>query len=283
MSFELPPVMEPAALADRCREVAGREQVEPSLVEKDYYLTRLLGALGQHFGDRLLLKGGTLLSKVDLGFLRMSEDADFVIPEAPSRNKGTNIKRVNIVRDALKRIEAQVGVKRRFPSGDDSDGGAHRRWQLDYDSQFGPQSILLEVSLRPVLRPPRNVRLAQLLGPTEARCWALDEDEARAEKMRAACTREAIRDYYDLDRLLDAGKDLSSISFCGIVDAKLAELAAPPMREHVRVFNLDARRLKLLRHGLRAELPAVLRLNAPPFDLDAMLARFEALLRSPQV
>ncbi len=34
--------------------------------------------------------------------------------------------------------------------------------------------------------------------------------EAHAEKVRAAFTREAIRDFYDLDRLLDAGADLSS-------------------------------------------------------------------------
>jgi hypothetical protein len=30
-------------------------------------------------------------------------------------------------------------------------------------SEFGPQGIRLEVSIRPVLRPPREVRLRQLL------------------------------------------------------------------------------------------------------------------------
>ena len=34
--------------------------------------------LAEHFGERLLLKGGTLLSKVDLGFYRMSEDVDMI-------------------------------------------------------------------------------------------------------------------------------------------------------------------------------------------------------------
>ena len=50
----------PAAteLADLCREAAALERVEPSLIERDFYLTRLLWALGQKFGEGLLLKGG---------------------------------------------------------------------------------------------------------------------------------------------------------------------------------------------------------------------------------
>jgi hypothetical protein len=36
--------------------------------------------------------------------------------------------------------------------------------------------------------------------------------------VRAAFTREAIRDFYDLDRLLDAGADLSSPEFMELVD-----------------------------------------------------------------
>ncbi|MFN0060921.1 MAG: type IV toxin-antitoxin system AbiEi family antitoxin [Myxococcaceae bacterium] len=74
-------------LADLCREVAANERLQPATVEKDFYLTRLLWALGQCFGETLLLKGGTLLSKVDLGFQRMSENADLVIPAAASRYK----------------------------------------------------------------------------------------------------------------------------------------------------------------------------------------------------
>jgi hypothetical protein len=31
---------------------------------------------------------------------------------------------------------------------------------------------------------------------SEAKCFALDADEARAEKVRAAFTREAVRDFY---------------------------------------------------------------------------------------
>jgi predicted nucleotidyltransferase component of viral defense system len=58
-------------------------------------LTRLLWALGQRLGDAVLLKGGTLLSKVDLGFFRMSEDADLFVPGAPSRVRKLNVSRID--------------------------------------------------------------------------------------------------------------------------------------------------------------------------------------------
>jgi predicted nucleotidyltransferase component of viral defense system len=270
-------------LADLCRETAARERVQPYLVEKDYYLTRLLWVLGVRFSDSLLLKGGTLLSKVDLGFFRMSEDADFVIPEAPRRTKGENMRRLNVVRDALADLEPEIGVERRYPSGEDFDKGSHRRWDLDYRSEFGNHSIQLEVSLHPTIKPPRQVRLKQLLNDpiigdySAAECWALDADEARAEKVRAAFTREAIRDFYDLDRLAHASVDVSSPSFLELVNAKLAELGAANFVDQVQPFGLNASRRKSLEHGLRAELPAVLRADAPAFNLVEMLQLFERL------
>ncbi|WP_041448452.1 nucleotidyl transferase AbiEii/AbiGii toxin family protein [Anaeromyxobacter sp. Fw109-5] len=247
--MSLPPLPDRALLADLCREAAAREGVEPQLVEKDFYLTRLLWALGQHFGDALLLKGGTLLSKVDLGFFRMSEDADLVLPGTPSRRSSKNIARMHAVRKALADVLAPVGMTARFPAGQLQHQAAHGTWQLDYASEFGPQGIMLEISIRPVLRPPREVRLRQLLAdkllgdPGDPRCFALDAREAHAEKVRAAFTREAIRDFYDLDRLLEAGADLSSAQFVELVDAKLAELKASPLIRQGRSFGLDANRL----------------------------------------
>jgi predicted nucleotidyltransferase component of viral defense system len=270
-------------LADLCREAAARESVQPYLVEKDYYLTRLLWALGSRFGDKLLLKGGTLLSKVDLGFFRMSEDADFVIPEAASANRGANMRRINILRDALTELEPLIGVKRRFPSGEDSEKGAHRVWALEYPSEFGANSIQLEVSLRHCVRKPRRVRLSQLIEDpmlgdlSVAYCWAMNADEARAEKVRAAFTREAIRDFYDLDRIADTKADLTSTGFISLVDIKLQELGAPKFKDQVPPFGLTQRRRRALDAGLKQELAVVLRANAPAFDLDRMLLRFGRL------
>ena len=281
----LPPLPDRTLLADLCRETAARERLQPQVIEKDFYLTRLLWALGDTLGDQALLKGGTLLSKVDLGFKRMSEDADLVVPGVPSREKRSNVRALNEVRDALKNTAGVVGVRLSFPDGRHSERGAHRQWELLYESDLGHQSINVEASLRPRLRPPRQVRLAQLLAEdtligsySPASCYALDADEARAEKVRAAFTREAIRDLYDLEQLARAGADLSSRRFIQLVDAKLAELDAPPLREQPASFGAAAGpRRRELEASVARELQAVLRIDEPPFDLDATFERFNAL------
>src|SRR5258708_3534960 len=143
----------------------------------------------------------------------------------------------------LKEIGPVVGVSARFPAGELFDKATHCLWQLDYPSEFGPQGIRLEVSIRPVLRPAREVALRQLLVDSlagdvrAARCFALDAAEARAEKVRAAFTREAVRDFYDLDPLRESSADLSSPGFIALVDAKLAELGAAPSSNPPKPFG----------------------------------------------
>jgi predicted nucleotidyltransferase component of viral defense system len=277
----IPALPERGLLADLCREVAAAEGVQPQLVEKDFYLTRLLWALAERLGEKLLLKGGTLLSKVDLGFFRMSEDADLVLPGSASRQKGTNARRLQPIRAALLDAQDEIGGRLELPGGEASERHAHVLWHLEYPSEFGPQRILVEVTLRPLLRPPRRVALGQLLVDPllgdyrPAFCWALDADEARAEKVRAAHTRDAIRDFYDLARLADQGADFTSRKFITLVDEKLAELGAEPLAKQPASFGLTPARRAALEASLRRELPAVLRRGAPGFELDAMLAGFD--------
>jgi predicted nucleotidyltransferase component of viral defense system len=283
--WTLPPLPDRALLADLCREAAAATGVQPQLVEKDFHLTRLLGALGNRLGESLLLKGGTLLSKVDLGFFRMSEDADLVIPGEPSRNGGVNSRRLEPLRAALNELQGVLGARVVLRGGERFDRNSHVLWQLDYQSEFGRQFIRVEGTIRPVFMPSRRVLLRQILEDplvgnySDAACYALNADEARAEKVRAAFTREAIRDYYDLDRLAALGVDFSSEAFLKLVDAKLAELAATPFAQQPRSFGMTAQRRTALDQSLLRDLPAVLRQGAPPFELDAMLRRFDALWR----
>jgi predicted nucleotidyltransferase component of viral defense system len=278
----LPKLPDRAVVADLCRETAARENIQPELVEKDLYLTRVLWALGERLGDELLLKGGALLSKVDLGFLRMSDDADLVVPGTVDRTRSANVRRVNRVRDALLSSASEIGVRIAAPGGDLSQRAAHAVWRLDYDSDFRESSLVLELSIRPVLRSPRQVSLRQLVDDPlagnydDAACWALAADEARAEKVRSAFTRDAIRDYYDLDRLLSAGADFTSETFVRLVDAKLAELNQPPLADQPPAFGLTRERRRNL-EGARRELEGALRLGAPAFDLKDMLKKFDAM------
>lgn len=283
MPWTLPPLPDVQLLADRCREAAAEQRVQPPLVEKDFHLTRLLGSLGDRFGGQLLLKGGTLLSKVDLGFFRMSEDADLVLPGEAYRDAGRNARRFEPIRAALQDLQAPLGCRVRFPGGERFENNSHILWHLEYRSEFGRQEIKVEVSIRPLLTPARSVRLGQLLQDPSfgdysgAGCFALSQDEARAEKVRAAFTREAIRDFYDLDRLADTGADFVSERFLALVNAKLAELGARPFAEQTRSFGLTPPRRARLEESQRRELAAVLREDAPAFSLAATLDRFDAM------
>lgn len=276
----LPPLLGRGRLADDCREVAARERVAPSTVEKDYYLSRLLTALAHELADAVLLKGGTLLSKVDLVFKRMSEDVDLVVPGVPSSRKRENAKQMQELQKALLRVSASAGVTVPFPHGERTERDAHAEWEIRYDSDFGPQRIIVEASIRPVLRRPRRVELTQLLTTDPAYdrfCWALDEVEARAEKVRAAFTRRAIRDYYDLEQLILAGKDLSSSQLISLVNDKLAELGAAALAQQPRAFGMTSAERATLKRAAKEELRTVLRVDEPELDLDALLARFDTL------
>lgn len=283
MPWTLPPLPDRQLLADLCREAAERERVQPILVEKDFHLTRLLAELDRRFGSGALLKGGTLLSKVDLGFTRMSEDADLVIPGVASRSGRVNAEKMLPLRKALNDSAPLLGARIRFPAGERSERDAHVTWMLEYGSEFGEQRIQVEAAIRPVLRPSRRAGLRQLLRDrlvgdySGALCHALDAAEARAEKVRAAFTREEARDFYDLQQLVESGADLTSAAFQALVDRKLSELGYAPLAEQGPGFALDARRRAALEASVRRDLPAVLGADAPPFDLDAVIRRFDGL------
>ena len=161
MTISLPRLPRPDVLGDLCREAAARQRVPAASLEKDLYLTRLLWALGDRFGDGLLLKGGTCLMKVDVGFRRMSEDIDLVIPWSGSLNyKGTNASYTNRIRDALRELGPIVGVQLETPDGQAWVKRSHVRWTVHYPSEFGrtypgqPQptaTIDVEVAMRPVM------------------------------------------------------------------------------------------------------------------------------------
>jgi len=110
-----------------------------------------------------------------------------------------------------------------------------------------------------------------------AKCFALDADEARAEKVRAALTREAARDFYDSTAPRERRR-LSSSAFIELVDAN-SPSSARPHGEAGEVVALTEKRRRQVEAGLARDLPAVLRTDAPQFDLDTMLAQFDQLWR----
>lgn len=283
----LPPLPKQDQLGDWCRETASVEKVQPWTVEKDFFLTRVIWGLAQVRGDDTLLKGGTCLSKVDVGYRRMSEDIDLTIPGLATRYRGSNARQVNRVVRSLGEIGPEVGVTLVNFDGQRFENGAHAMWEITYPSSFLPSAsavITVEASIRPIHLQARRAALRQLLSPEllsgyqDAFCWALDYAEVRAEKVRAAFTREQpqIRDFYDLGVLADLGADMSSEGFRSLVDAKLAELDQPPLADQPSSFGLTIAQRKGLESN-RVLLDSVVRIGEPPFELQRVLDHYNNL------
>jgi predicted nucleotidyltransferase component of viral defense system len=285
--IQLPELPSPEDIADVSREVAATERVQPWSVEKDLYLTRLIWALAQVHGDGLLLKGGTCLSKCDLGYHRMSEDADFVIPGQPTRYRVANTRQLNPVPRSLREIGDDVGMNLTTFDGERFETQSHGLWEMTYQSILLPPraaALVVEAAIRPTLLPPRRVALRQLVpadlmpGYDKAYCWALDYLEVRAEKIRAALTREEpeVRDFYDLALFAAAEVDMASEEFVDVLNVKLAEVDAPPLADQPASFGLTGERRVLVEAG-RTRLVGVVRIDEPRFDLDSVLEHYNRL------
>ena len=114
------------------REVAARRGVSAVMVEKDFWVSWTLAVLFAHpeFGEQLVFKGGTSLSKVFGVIERFSEDIDlsvspeFVgikekwVDEAESRNKRTERMKeleaacIETVRERTRQRCAHVAIRR---------------------------------------------------------------------------------------------------------------------------------------------------------------------------
>jgi predicted nucleotidyltransferase component of viral defense system len=273
-------------LADACNESAAREHLQALQVERDFNLTRLIWSIGEELGDNLLLKGGTCLSKVDYGFHRMSEDADFVFPRAKmGSGKDQAAKVMGPLIQKIKKAAEAIGGR----LADRPHSLKTIKLQADltvaYESRFDANelgTILVQIEVRPVLRTPRRVGLQQLLsgplakGYDQAYCWALHADEVRAEKVRAAFTREEIRDFYDLQLFISRNSDMDSEAFRALVDEKLKEMETAPLaRQHIN-FGKSRRQIDELQ-GTIDTLLAVVRIGEDRFELQRVLSHFNEL------
>lgn len=273
-------------MADACRETAATERLEPQQVEKDFNLTRLIWSIAEVLGGSLLLKGGTCLSKVDYGFHRMSEDADFVFPrEKMPSGRDAIAKVMGQLRHRIKKAADLVGVRLVEESRVLDKVKAAMDLAVEYESRFEANDagrILLQIEIRPVLREPRQVQMQQLLsgplaaGYDKAYCWALHADEVRAEKVRAAFTREEIRDFYDLQLFINRNSDMNSEDFRLLVEKKLDEMGTPPLsRQHIN-FGKSKRQLQELEASIDTRL-TVVRGGEPRFELGPVLSHFNEL------
>ncbi len=279
---EAPPIrlhQDPALFREAVTYTAAETGFAPRLIEKDYFCTVLLQHLAGA-GCGLVFKGGTCLAKVHVGFYRLSEDLDFVIPTPVDAARAERSRRAVESKAAVAKIGEWLPGLRVITALTGANDSTQYNGVIAYRSLLDgrEETIKMEVGLRePLLTPavPGEVRTL-LRDPISGSPLApaltvpcLSRVEAMAEKLRAALSRReaAIRDYYDIDHAVRRlTLDVLEPELVGLVREKLAVTGNDPV-------DVSLARLAALRPQLESELKAVLRArDFAEFDLDRAFA-----------
>lgn len=255
-----------------------------SLIEKDYYCSLILKILyeEENLKKYLIFKGGTLLAKGYFEFFRMSEDLDFSVENSFCKERNDRRKIANYLRTTVPHILEKLNLRevsafRGFNESTQYNG------IFGYDSLVGPsETIKFEVgfrgdlffqseivNLQTLLEDPFSNK--KILKPFPV--MALSKDEAYAEKFRAALTRKnpAIRDFFDIEKILDSGFNIFDESFIEIVKKKIS------FDNHVNI-DLTLEKRKTLESQIITDLRPVLKLNED-FNLEKTWSSIHNLVK----
>lgn len=278
----------------RFREALTRTEAESGfnarLIEKDYYCSLVLRDLSGLFGQGLVFKGGTCLSKVHAEFFRLSEDLDFAISLRPDATRSDRRRAVTPVRHYL------TEVPLRLPCFDLAEAIEGHNDSRQYNGRFTyrslvtgePDFIKVEVSLREETVLPTEILPARTLlrdphtghpALTTVDVRVLCLTEAYAEKIRAALTRRepAIRDFFDIDHAVQQALfDHRNRSLLDLVAMKLSVDGNEPV-------DLSTAKNAILRGQIESQLRPVLRTkDYEAFDLQRVIAILQEVVHLHQ-
>lgn len=199
-------------------------------LEKDFYLTFVLGVISTSFPE-LIFKWWTCLNKVYLDYFRLSEDLDFDL----ILTGGDNVRKRTLKQyvQSFKEKFQELGLIVKGQESYTLKNNTRLKMDFTYISMVDAtqQEIKIEISVKdkkyltPVKMPIKSVFIDlfsenPLFETQQIAC--LDFKEAVAEKMRAALTRTAIRDFFDI-RYIKQSTDFVFDHIKDIVVHKLAE------------------------------------------------------------
>jgi predicted nucleotidyltransferase component of viral defense system len=234
-------------LKEEIRRLSIETKFFPSLLEKDYHLTRILHKISEKRIKDLVFKGGTCLNKCYLGFYRLSEDLDFVYnQDVANQSKGQIKKTLDELRHTLFEILDELEFKTSKELG--------KGWKMltskeepkivgleiitNYNSLIDDslQKIKIEISFRRKLINPTKIKaihhefidaLGEPILKKNVEIEVIDLSENLAEKFRALVTRKniAIRDIYDIhfilkNNILKINKEIISLILAKIKESK---------------------------------------------------------------
>lgn len=278
---------------DLINVLSGKYPFTTYVIEKDYYLTKLLLAIEEFCQDRLVLKGGTALNKIFLGHYRMSEDLDFIniIEDPPATRKGRS-KAMDFLRDILGKICKKSNLLCKDKRGKGANLSTQYLFNFEYDSIItsAKGTLTLEVSQRnnPILQPQKkpidhifkNPFTGEYLFPAGS-VLCLEFKELVAEKTRAMITRVEIasRDLFDLQYLCNAKFNFLDKGYIKLLKQKLQEDNFPDDLSRYRInFGRSNEQIQGLKEKIEAELfPVISPKQAEEFDVDKTLNLFNSI------
>ena len=278
-----------ADLKDLVYAVAGRTQFRPAIIEKDYFLTLILNSLNERLSDRIIFKGGTLLNKIYLPMLRLSEDLDFSHDGRGGLEvRAKRSRAIEPVRKGMERFLETLGLRSDNPRGEGFNNSTQYIFLAKYPSfvTMKEEIVKIEVSLRhPPCTDTVNNRIdhffrdpftgEELLPKGSIR--SLSYDETVAEKLRAAITRREamIRDYYDLKQIASSGFDFLREDFIRVFREKISEDGY--QGDYRMRFGRSGSEIEKLHKMVETDLRPVIRAG-DEFDLDLVFRLFDEIL-----
>jgi hypothetical protein len=144
--------------------VGERSGAGAAIVEKDYWVTEALRVISREFGDGVVFKGGTSLSKGWHLISRFSEDIDLLIRTSDGESHGQRDRYMKEIDEAVERLPGLTGATR----GRRSDRGVSRTAAYSYESQAPAlaglaSTISLEMGIRGGVHPIERRELDSIL------------------------------------------------------------------------------------------------------------------------
>ena len=157
--------------------VGERSGAGAAIVEKDYWVTEALRVISREFGDGVVFKGGTSLSKGWHLISRFSEDIDLLIRTSDGESHGQRDRYMKEIDEAVERLPGLTGATQ----GRRSDRGVSRTAAYSYESQAPAlaglaSTISLEMGIRGGVHPIERRELDSMLAE-HLRHSGLEDDE----------------------------------------------------------------------------------------------------------
>jgi predicted nucleotidyltransferase component of viral defense system len=199
---------------DRLRILARELDVRQGYAEKNYVNSWLLwGIFTSAYGDNLLFKGGTALSKLYFPqSWRFSEDLDFGVEGEYQGSKRE-------LRTVLDTISDRSGIEFEIREHHESQQDHYPTHYVDVSIQYravlnhpNTTSIDVMVDEHVAFDPVHHTHTFEDIPEFSLQAYSVEE--IFAEKLRAIYQRGAARDYYDLYQLLET--DSVTIDFADV-------------------------------------------------------------------